>query len=266
MVERVCTVHLIAALFLLSSCSKNENPTSTENETGTLVLRMTDSPASYDSVIIQVDSVRVHVSDSDTLHSGWYTLNRIPARYDLLTLANGADTIIGTARLPAGRYSQIRLFIGTGSHVVVNGVSHPLTIPSGSQSGLKLKVNATIQPNITYTQLLDFDAARSIVRTGNGNYMLKPVIRVITTPQTGSISGIVLPASARAVVTAANATDTVSAFADASGFYRLSYLPPTSYTVSFVPTDTTYQVFTVAGVFVFPGQTTSLGTITLLPR
>ncbi|MBX2992345.1 MAG: DUF4382 domain-containing protein [Bacteroidetes bacterium] len=259
---------VVLPLFLLSSCLKDHDPTGPdpEGETGTLIIRMTDSPITFDSVLIRIDSVRIHASNSDTLSSGWHTINRTRAVYNLLSLTNGVDTVIGRAPLPPGTYSQLRLHIGTGSRVVVGGVSHPLTIPSGSQSGLKLNIHATIEPNTTYTLLLDFDAARSILRTGNGSFMLRPVLRVITTAQTGTISGHVVPASTRPIVTAYNAMDTISTMADASGAYTLAYLPPSSYFVHFAPTDTTYRDFTVAGVIVWPGVTTPLGTITLQPR
>lgn len=252
---------------LLVSCSKDETPVTTGNSngTGTLVIRMTDRPAAYDSIMIQVDSVRAHISSSDTT-SGWVTLNRTPAMYNLLALVNGADTVIGQASLPPGVYSQIRLFIGGGSHVVVGGVSHPLTIPSGSQSGLKLNVHAPVLENITYVILLDFDAARSIHVTGNGRYMLKPVIRAVATAQTGIISGRVQPSSTRAAVTAVAGTDTVGTLADTSGAFKLVYLQPATYSVSIVPTDTTYRDTTITGVGVTAGATTSLGTITLQPR
>lgn len=262
------SVLVILPLFVFSSCVKDDNPAAPdpEEQTGTLVIRMTDSPIAFDSVLIRVDSVRIHVNNSDTLSSGWHTINRTRAIYNLLSLTNGVDTVIGSAPLPPGTYSQLRLYIGSGSRVVVGGVSHPLTIPSGSQSGLKLNIHATIEPSITYTLLLDFDAARSIHRTGNGGFMLRPVLRVVTTAQTGTIIGHVVPASTRPIVTAYNATDTISTMADASGAYTLAYLPPSSYFVSYVPTDTTYRDFTVAGVIVWAGVTTPLGTITLQPR
>lgn len=260
------TTLFVVPFLVFSSCSNNENPTTADTERGTLVIRMTDSPARYDSIMIQVDSVRIHVSSSDTLLSGWQTINRTRAMYDLLKLTNGADTVIGQATLPPGVYSQIRLFIGDESHVVVNGVSHPLEVPSGSRSGLKLNVHTTIEPNVSYTLLLDFDAGRSITVTGNGRYKLKPVIRTIATAQTGNIDGVIVPAMTQSIVTASNAIDTISTISNNAGRFKLAYLKPASYTVSMVPGDTTYRSFTVAGVIVFPGLTTSLGTTTLTPR
>lgn len=47
--------------------------------------------------------------------------------------------------------------------------------------------------NVAYTLMLDFDAAQSIVLTGNGKYLLKPVIRAIPQSVSGAITGIVSP-------------------------------------------------------------------------
>jgi hypothetical protein len=64
----------------------------------------------------------------------------------------------------------------------VDGVSYPLSTPSAEQSGLKLQVNATLEAGVVYTILLDFDANKSIVVTGNNTYKLKPVVSIIQLP------------------------------------------------------------------------------------
>ena len=43
-----------------------------------------------------------------------------------------------------------------------------LTTPSAQHSGLKLNVHAELTEGITYKILLDFDAVRSVVKTGSG--------------------------------------------------------------------------------------------------
>lgn len=255
---------LVVGVLLMSACSDDDAITSGDGK-GRLIIRMTDSPASYDSVVIYVDSIRVHVSTSDTT-AGWVTVSTTPAVYNLLDYVNGQDTVIGNATVPVGTYSQLRLHIGPGSYVVVNGVQHPLTIPSGMQSGLKLNIHATILSDITYTLMLDFDAGRSIVVTGNGEYILKPVIRVLTTTLTGNISGVVSPASAAPMVWAYTATDTSGTMADTSGAFRILYLPATTYTVSIFPTDTMYRDTSISGVIVIAGATTELDTIFLTPE
>lgn len=109
---------------------------------------------------------------------GWEVVSSETQTFDLLTLQNGTFTSLASASVPAGHYTQIRLRVAPGSTVVVNGVSHPLVIPSGLQSGIKL-VSGFDVPAGGLTQLtLDFDGARSIVLAGDGTYHLKPTIKV----------------------------------------------------------------------------------------
>jgi hypothetical protein len=254
----------IILTFAFIGCSKTST-TFPQSGTGTMQVSMMDSPASYDQVNIVIDSVQVHIATSDST-SGWTTLNKVPATYDLLKLVNGANTVIGSATLPVGQYSQIRLYIGSGSTIVVNGVTKSLTTPSGSQSGVKLNVDATIQSDVTYVLTIDFDANRSIVTTGNPSnptYILKPVIRAVATATTGSIAGVVAPPSTRASVWAYGQVDTVTTSADTTGSFKLAYLNPETYSVYIASGDTSYNDTTISNVNVTAGITTNLDTITL---
>ncbi|MCL4538143.1 MAG: DUF4382 domain-containing protein [Bacteroidetes bacterium] len=257
---------IIALAFLavlVTGCSKS-SPTSSSGS-GTLQINMVDSPGNFDAVNIVIDSVQAHIASSDTT-SGWVTLSSTPGTYNLLELVNGANAVIGKASVPTGQYSQIRLFVGSGSNVVIAGASYPLSIPSGMQSGLKLNVDATIQSNITYVMTLDFNANQSIIAAGgivNSQFILKPVIRVITTPSNGAIEGTVVPASARPSVMAFNSSDTVSTVADTSGHFVVGYLSSGSYSLELTPSDTTYNDTTITNVSVTDGKSTNVGTVTL---
>lgn len=253
----------IALLFLIGGCQK-EDTTGPGNASGngTIVVRLTDAPAAYDSVNIAVDSIRVHVDSGDSL-GGWYTISRSPAMYDLLQFVGRKDTIVAEGPIPAGYYSQLRLYIGVGSNVVVGGVTHPLEIPSGSQSGLKLNIQATIIGGVQYVLVLDFDASRSIVVTGNGRYLLKPVIKVVTTGISGSLTGKVAPAATNPTVSAIAGIDTSDTMADTSGFFKFKYLLPATYMVTIVPADASYRDTTLTNAIVIAGQNTDLGTISL---
>ncbi|MDE3056391.1 MAG: DUF4382 domain-containing protein [Bacteroidota bacterium] len=258
------SILVISLTLAFIGCSKT-NTTAPQSGTGTLQVSMIDSPASYDQVNIVIDSVQAHISTSDST-SGWTTINKTPATYDLLKLVNGANAVIGNATLPVGKYSQIRLYIGSGSNVVVNGVTKSLTTPSGSQSGVKLNVDATIQPDVTYILTIDFDANRSIVTTGNPSnptYILKPVIRAVATATTGTIIGVVLPAFTRASVRANGQVDTVTTSTDTTGRFKLAYLNPETYNVSIASNDTSYDDTTISNVSVTAGVTTNLDTIML---
>ena len=258
-------VLFVAGAMMFFGCSKNNNPTSPTGTTGMLKVMMIDSPANYSEVNIVIDSVQAHITNSDST-SGWSTLNNKPATYDLLKLVNGANAVIGEANLQAGNYSQIRLFLGSGSNLVMNGQTYNLTTPSGMQSGIKLNVDATIQPGIAYLLTLDFDANRSIVQAGSLlslRFNLKPVIRVVATATTGIISGIVSPDSVSANVWAITGTDSVSTSTDASGGFKLQYITPKTYSVYIAPKDTAYKDTTIANVNVTASNTTNIGTVIL---
>ena len=258
---------LIIFVFTLIAGCQNDQTTGpgTGSGVGTLAVRLTDSPAGYDSVVIAVDSIRVHVDSGDSL-GGWFTLSRTPAVYDLLLFMGGKDTLVAKGDIPAGYYSQLRLYIGSGSHVVVGGISQPLEIPSGSESGLKLNIQTTINAGVQYVLVLDFDASRSIVLTGNGRYLLKPVIQTVAMSISGSLSGVATPATASPTVWAIIGADSTSTFTDTTGFFEFRYLLPGSYEVALVPSDPTYRDTTLTSISVMPGVNTNLGTIALTKK
>jgi hypothetical protein len=164
---------LLASTAVIMACQK-ENP----NEAGgssTLRIRMTDAPASYDEVNVDLKEVRVHFRDSAD-SAGWVSLPTNAGIYDLLGLQNGVDTLIAQGLVPLGTVKEIRFVLGDSNSIVVNGQSHPLTIPSGSSSGLKIKVNKKIATSLD-SLLIDFDAALS-VKEQNGNYKLMPVLKL----------------------------------------------------------------------------------------
>src|SRR5690349_8300913 len=119
------------------------------------------------------DSTETHGSDGDSsgVHSaGWEVLSHDTMTIDLLALRNGTTTQIGIGMVPAGHYTQVRLRLGHGSNVVVDGVAHALTVPSGLQSGLKLIGPFDVPAGGTVQVTLDFNAAQSVVLQSDGTY------------------------------------------------------------------------------------------------
>ena len=166
-------VLIVSIFFLMSGCD-GTSPTSGE---GQIRIYLVDSPAVFEEVNIVVELVEVHQADADP-ESGWAVVNSTAATYNLLELTDGASAVLGEAALSAGRYTEIRLFIGIGSYVVVDGTQKNLTIPSGVQTGVKLVHQFEIEEGEMYELTLDFDAARSVVTAPPEQYLLKPIIRV----------------------------------------------------------------------------------------
>ncbi len=255
----------VLAMLTFYGCSDSDSTSPGTAGTGEIRMYLVDSPSKYDAVNIVVTRVEVHEADADS-NSGWWVVNDSTATYDLLVLANGANAILGDTVLPASHYTQIRLYIADGGNVVVEGITYPLTIPSGVQSGLKLNHQFDIEPNTLYELTLDFDAESSIHQTGNGEYMLDPVIRVVANVVSGTISGTIDPASAQSYIWTVAGMDTISAYADTlSGYFMLMALPADIYSVHIEPADTTYQDTTITAVQVVAEQNTDLGIIVLLP-
>ena len=229
-----CALGLMVSV---SACNKDETGESR------MEVRLTDAPGDYKKVLIDIRSVEIHTdADANDNSGGWTTLGNInPGIYNLLDFSNGKDTLLAASNLPAGRISQIRLILGPNNSLVLNdGTSKPLKTPSGQQSGLKVKIDADLVPDVTYVVLLDFDAAKSIVERGNGDFNLKPVIRTITQAIAGGIRGNVTPVMAgnevHAIETVAGSNgkiDTVGGFTDGNGNYLIKGLIGGNYTVDF---------------------------------
>jgi hypothetical protein len=249
-----------AAAIFIFRCSDSTSP---ETGQGQLKITMVDAPADYDQINIVVDRVEVHRSGSDS-NSGWFVINNNSATYNLLTLRNGASVILGNNSLDAGSYTQIRLIIGTGSNIVVNGVVYPLEIPSGEQTGIKLNHAFVIESGVLYELILDFNAEHSIVLTGNGQYMLKPVIRVVPLIISGTISGQINPVSAAGYVYAISGIDTFGTIAEPiTGSFKFMALLQRTYRVEVFSANPAYNDTTITNISVIAMQNNNLGIITL---
>jgi hypothetical protein len=260
--DKLPILMVISVLFF--GCNFSNNPNSGPSN-GILQINMTDSPANYSQVNIVIDSVQAHATASDSLH-GWYTLNSTPTTYNLLTYVNGNYAIIGGDTLPPGQYSQIRLYFGAGSNVVINGQAYILKIPSGVQSGLQINADISIEAGYLYNFYLDFDANLSIVASrtpNNPQYILNPVIRTGSTSTKGIIWGTVTPYNESSNLWAVSGTDSNSTSTDATGGFQLIYLNPGTYSLYIAPTDTAYKDTTITNISVTASNATNLGTISL---
>lgn len=250
---------LISGIFFFISCNKN----SSSGGTGHLEVRLTDDPSPYDAVYIDVQKVEVNVSSDSGTTSGWQTVPLLrPGIYNLLKFRNGIDTVLAAADLPAGKLSQMRLVLGSNNSVVINGQSYSLKTPSAQQSGLKFNIHSTLTSDIVYRLWIDFDAGRSIVNTGSGAYILKPVIRTYAEAIGGSINGWVLPAMAKPQVWAIQGTDSLLALPDtATGHYFFGGVDQGSWKLWFHAqdssyADTSFTVTVATGVVTDAGKTT----------
>lgn len=255
--------------FVFASCVAFTFVSCTKGDLGNsrLTLYLTDAPASYDAVNIEIVRIEIN-STNDFGEDSWQVFRfNNPGIYNLLDYCNGLDTLLSSAELPPGRISQIRLILGTNNSIVVDGtlMELPLSIPSMQQTGLKLNLQADLKEGVEYKLWIDFDVARSIEVTGNGTYKLKPVLRTFTLTESGAISGNIQPQAAEATVFAIAGTDTLSAIPNAvTGDFMIRGIPPGAWKV-LVHGHNGYQDQSFENTMVTLGQVTLMDTVRLVP-
>ena len=259
-IKKVLLVSLCCAAgaaILLTACQK-ENSTAQSQTSKQLSVYLTDDPCQYDSVFIDIRYVEVkvdtsehmndddygdHDDDGDDDHSNhdrfgkWDTLAIHPGLYNVLKLRNGLDSLLGTISLPKSAIRKIRITLGTGSAVVVAGVSHPLHLYPGMGNYVYIRLHKSdmdLDDGFSgLTRLwLDFHICESIVQH-NGDYFLKPFFKPFGKHETGSIEGKAGPHDARPLVTAYNNKDTASAIPEDDGRYVIRGLKAGLYSVLF---------------------------------
>lgn len=272
----------MAALPLLvgtiTSCSKTPNSQKVD-------VYLTDGPADFDAVNIEITAVEVkvdtsrehcnndHFGDNDDHRDDhlnrrdefgvWQTLNFSPGIYNVLQLRNGIDSLIASTTVN-GTVRKIRFTLGSNNTVVVNGVSYPLTLQNPTQNFLYVSLNDRHRGRENGGNLgvwVDFDLSRSIVLV-NGQYFLRPVLRPFCDANFGEIEGRVLPAAAAAIVKVTNGADSATAIPNPDGFFKVRGLNQGNYTV-FIDATAPYIDTTIQNVAVITGRDARIGTITL---
>ena len=250
----------ISLFFLIFVACKKDAVVASEP---TFELRLTDGPGDYESVLIDVVGAEIHINKDTGKVDSWLTIPVKVGIYDILKLTNGVDTDLGSTTVPLADIKEIRLKLGTKNSVKVGGVTYPLTIPSGGDSGLKIKFEKKMLAGITYKVVLDFDAAKSIKEESKGSFKLRPVLRFITEANNGSIRGEIAPITCKSIVYAVKGADTLtSAYPSSLGKFVLQGLDAGTYTVV-VQSDACAVTKKVEAVNVVVGKSTDLSKINL---
>jgi len=243
----------LSATLIFTTCKKSKT-SEPDREPTPYYVGLTDAPGPYQAVNVDIQGVEITANGSAVM------LNINKGIYDLLKLTNGVDTMIATGSLNVEKIQQIRLILGSNNSVAIGGSVFPLTVPSGSESGLKLQVHQSLQAGVAYYVLLDFDANQSIVENGNGGYHLKPVIRTIESAVSGGIKGQVIPAGVSATATAAGTNGSYSSIVDPNGYFIIKGVPAGTYTVTISPVSP-YKQAVVNNITVSNGSTALTGTL-----
>ena len=263
-------------------------------DTGTVNLGVTDAPVdSADAVVVQFTGVEAKPQGVRALSFDF----PLPRNIDLLALQGGdSELLLEDVELPAGPYEWLRLKVNAGrdasdSYIDLDdGSRHALFIPSGNQSGLKLNGGFTVAADTTSNFTIDFDLRKSVHNPPglDGDYILKPVLRIVDDSKVGTLAGTVGAARIAAegctpaiyVYSGAGVTpndegsataplSTAAPVLDAESgeyAYTVAYLPAGSYTVAFTcaaaaddpAADDSLAFSAPAGAMIVVGQTTTV--------
>ena len=162
----------------------------------------TNDSETYSSVYITISRIEAHIAGEDEEAEGeWIVLKEWPSgeepTFDLIKLQDVSELLVDEP-FNAGKYTQLRLFVSESTISVeievaeeendkeidvVNEVPFEIfnvEIPSVYQMGIKLIHPFEIIEGETTELTIDFNAEKSIIKTGNGSFKLKPVIKVVT--------------------------------------------------------------------------------------
>jgi len=255
---------LVAAL-ALGACSDGTG----SNGARTVTIRLHDAPGDLKEAWVKVDQVYLQgTTPADSVSGKVVLLNTQSGWLNLASLTGGNfATLVNNAQVPAGSYSQLR-FVVCEAYVVTRdnqvyatqGATLPagvtstgtLQVPSGCQSGLKVKLPGGSVDLAEASQILsvDFDVSQSFghVAGQSGKWVMHPVMTATAIGFSGNIAGnvalgtgITLPTcggSAVALSTfspiAVSGADSVSATVSAAGAYSMAVVPGT-YTMTYAP-------------------------------
>lgn len=252
---------------LSGGCSSNETSSNFAGGRSTsanaeLTLSVTDAAVdSAAEVWVAFTSIEIKPADSTVIS---HTFDS-PVSINLLSLQGSlSEDFFNNLEVPSGTYNWVRLSIKSVSGerdtyiVFKNGSEYELSVPSGSESGLKIISNFDLDANSATAMTIDFDLRRSIVAANNDRYMLKPALRLIENTQSVTLQGSIdttLTLGADCSDADTNSGNAIYLFNDfnaalddvsmssgpfttalidsSTGDYEVGFLPPGDYTVAF---------------------------------
>jgi len=169
---------------------------------GKLSVYLTDAPdPAYEAVYVTVAEVHVHRTgtededsekDNDSDDGEWFVIDIKDTTYNLLELQGGVTAFMAENLIPSGKYTQVRLVLGSEPdntlnildkphlephYILLDGQPYALKVPSNT---IKYNHNFTIIDGGSTDMIIDFDAKKSIHPAGD-KWILNPVLKVTTT-------------------------------------------------------------------------------------
>lgn len=242
---------------------------------GNLRIQLTDAPFPTDLVAeanVTIGKIEIRTK-SDTANP-YIILSEEEEIFNLLDLTNGVTAILADTVLESGYYDLIRLYVSEASIKLMDDeTEYSLKIPSGEQTGIKIKINppVAIGGEETTELLLDFDVNRSFLLKGNiktpagiKGFNFKPVVKVSNLSAAGKLEGMVkdtldVPIDGAQVSVIAADTVYASSFTGGNGKYEILGIDGGTYDVEFAKEGFIEQL--VESIEIVEGTSTTLDAV-----
>lgn len=201
---------VLLAVGVLQACDTSTDP----SDTASLRVLLTDAPSDYvGAAFVDIGTIELlPAGDGDRIV---LSEDGTDGPVDLLDLQGLATELLADVEIPVGSYRELRLIVESASVTLADGYEFnsggseaDLQVPSGAQTGIKLKLRADDlneetdgSDGVAITAgetvlVVDFDVNQSFVIQGNpetpagiNGILFKPTLRVVVQDVAGSISG-----------------------------------------------------------------------------
>ena len=257
------TILLLMLFTLIQACSDSNQEEIIQPR---LIVTLVDSPADYHQLNVDIQEISLKTDGTNT-DDGWIKLEKFnPGVYNILEFTGGQELPLADMEFPNGSISEIKLKLGKNNTLVIGDHTSNLLLANDFGDGYKFAVNEIISGGGTKFLRIDFDAAQSIIKLqSTGQMVLKPVLKLISESNTGSISGIIHPAQKNVFVNViANNKIVGSSYApENSSKFFLPGLEPGVYDLSFESSDNQNQQY-IRNVSVTVGLVTDVGIYSII--
>ncbi len=170
---------LLAIVFFFSSCDQGIMQELEQNQPSKTLFKvsLTDNPTELEEVNIDLQGVIIYGKKRNTEQDS-IELGTKAGIYNLLDFQDGLDTLIASAEVDFETIKEVRLVLGDNNTVKAGGEVFDLKIPGNAKNGLRIKLCIPLENFEEFILELDFDAEKSVKKTGQG-YIMKPVIKVL---------------------------------------------------------------------------------------
>ena len=236
---RLLLLSIICVLFI-SSC---EDPDSSPK--ALLNLLLVDSPASWDSVFVEIKGVDIEVmvegreTQTQTFFLEYKSGDK---RVKVSELVGGNTLLVGRSELPVGQITKATIVLGEDHSMFFDEKEYVLALADGSSSQIILPTAIDTDQGVSYDIILDLDLEKSIVQVSESplTYELDPIFKLIKGAGTIELSGNLKPVSLYPAIYLFNEKDSFSTHINTSGNF-LFRVPMDKYQVFMDPKNELYQ-------------------------